>query len=67
MIMSVILDPLRVPVQWKQKSCRIMSGYERAKRDLSGSGGGVILPFCWFPFNNSGTVKAVTLGLCSIQ
>ena len=65
--MSVILDPLRVPAQWKQKPCRIVSGYERAKRDLSGSGGEVILPSCWFPLNNSGTVKAVTLGFCSIQ
>ena len=30
-------------------------------------GGGVILPPCWFSFNNSETVKAVTLAFCSIQ
>ena len=31
--------------------------------------GGVNLtpPLCWFSFNNSETVKAVTLGFCSIQ
>ena len=28
---------------------------------------GVNLPLCWFSFNNSETVKAVTLAFCSIQ
>ena len=30
-------------------------------------GGRVNLPLCWFSFNNSETVKAVTLAFCSIQ
>ena len=32
-------------------------------------GGGDLIPppLCWFSFNNSETVKAVTLGFCSIQ
>ena len=30
-------------------------------------GGGVILPLSWFSLNNSRTVKAVTLDVCSIQ
>ena len=29
--------------------------------NLGGSGGGVILPTCWFSLNNSETVKVVTL------
>ena len=32
-----------------------------------GGGGGFYLPPSWFSFNNSKTVKAVTLEICSIQ
>ena len=32
-----------------------------------GEGMGIILPLCWFSLNDSETVKAVTLGFCSIQ
>ena len=34
--------------------------------NLGGEGGGLILPPCWFSLNDSETVKAVTLALCSI-
>ena len=35
--------------------------------DVCGRGGVVILPPSWFSLNNSKTVKAVTLEMCSIQ